>query len=117
MLGLKNWIVDATDVDDLQERLPIPYAVPGEIVSRDVRDDEFWDPPFKRPKTLTKDNEVVAKVWAADNVLVADLVLGSLGKQIRDLGELGLLKLLMTWMSLHEVLLLIRSKSRCVLVL
>ena len=87
---VKKLIADATDVDDLRDRLAYSLTRTAEIVSRDVRSDEYWDPLFRDLKILTKDNKEIARAWAADNVLVADLVLGTLGRQIRDLGEIGL---------------------------
>lgn len=87
---VKKLIADATDVDDLGDRLLYSLQRTADVVSRDVRSDDYWAPLFRDLKQFTKDGKVVAKAWVAENVLVADLVIGTLGRQIRDLGELGL---------------------------
>lgn len=86
----RRLISEATDVDDLDNRMLYAIRRVSEFAGRDKASDEFWKPMYEQLKVVYDGDEIVAKAWVADNVLTADLVIGSLAKEIRDIAEVGL---------------------------
>lgn len=51
--------------------------------------DEFWTEYFQQHELLRVDPETAIPVWAAKNIAASDLVIGSLMREIRDMGYAG----------------------------
>lgn len=72
-----------------KDRLAYSLRRVGAILSRDGDSENFWQPLLETADSTFRGGQRLYN-WSYDDIVVADIVLGSLGKQIRDLSQIGL---------------------------
>ena len=55
----------------------------------DVSSEDFWSEMFESPTVIKKGSPDEISIWDPENIAAADLVIGSLMKEIRDIGVTG----------------------------
>ena len=55
----------------------------------DVSSEDFWSEMFESPTVIKKGSPDEISIWDPENIAAADLVIGSLMKEIRDIGITG----------------------------